>query len=288
MSPTERFIEANGLRFHLYDWGGAGRPVVLLHGLASNARIWDFVAPLVAEHARVVAVDQRSHGLSQGPDSGYGFDETTADLGAIISALGFERPVIAGHSWGASVAVEFAARCPEVPAGIVLVDGAVFSPRSDGSSWAEIEQRLAPPRLAGTPRDRFLKMIRFGDIGSFWRPEFESIVMAGFEERPDGTVAPRLTFERHMQIVRALWETDTRAHFAEVQCPTLLLPAIKDDGEQGERKRAGVAAAFALLQHGRVVWLEDSVHDVPLQRPELVAEAIVSFVESLGGRPSSP
>ncbi len=275
---TEGYVEASGLRFHLYEWGGAGRPVVLLHGLASNARVWDFVAPLLAERARVVAIDQRGHGLSSGSETGYGFDQTTTDLAGVVEALGLVRPVIAGHSWGASVAVEFAARHPDAAAGIILVDGGVFSPRSDGASWEETERRLAPPRLAGTPRARLFEMMRGGDLGAFWRPEFESIIMAGFESRPDGTIAPRLTFERHLQIVRALWETDTRAHFADVTCPTLLLPAVRGEGDAAERKREGVAAALRLLPDGRVVWLEDSVHDVVLQRPEVVAEAIVSFL----------
>ena len=281
MSVSERYVETNGLRFHLRDWGGQGLPIVLLHGLASNARIWDFVAPRLARRHRVVAMDQRSHGLSQGQDSGYGFDETTADLKAILEELGFPHPVIAGHSWGASVAVEFAARYGDIPAGVVLVDGAVFSPRSDGASWEETEKRLAPPRIAGTPRTRLVEMIRSGDLGSFWRPEFEEIIMAGFETSPDGTVAPRLRFERHLEIVRALWETDTRSHFANVQCPVLLLPVINGEGEHVARKREGVAAALKLLSDGRAVWLEDSVHDVPLQRPELVAEEIGRFVDSL-------
>lgn len=283
MIPTERYLEANGLRFHCYDWGGSGRPVVLLHGLASNARIWDFAAPLLAARARVVAVDQRSHGLTAGPDSGYGFDQTTADLAGVVEALGFVRPVIAGHSWGANVAVEFAARYPSVPAGIALVDGGIFSPRSDGATWEDTERRLAPPRLAGTSRTRLLEMIRSGDLGAFWRPEFEAIIMPGFESRPDGTIAPRLTFERHLQIVRALWEADTRARFPEVKCPVLLLPAIRCEDESAQRKRDGVAAALSLLQNGRVVWLEDSVHDVPLQRPELVAQAILDFACGLAG-----
>ena len=283
VAANERCVEANRLRFHCWDWGGAGRPAVLLHGLASNARIWDFVAPLLAEQARVVAVDQRSHGLTAGPETGYGFAETTADLAGVVEALGFERPVIAGHSWGANVAVEFAARYPAVPSGIVLVDGGIFSPRGDGASWEDTERRLAPPRLAGTPRARLLEMIRSGDLGGFWRPEFEAIIMAGFESRADGTVAPRLTYERHLQIVRALWEVDTRARFPEVTCPVLLLPAIRGNDESAQRKREGVAAALSLLQNGRVTWLEDSVHDVPLQRPELVAEAILDFIRGIAG-----
>jgi len=124
--------------------------------------------------------------------SGLNRREAGQAVGAVLEALGFPHPVVAGHSWGASVAVEFAARYGDIPAGLVLVDGAVFSPRSDGASWEETEKRLAPPRIAGTPRARLIEMIRSGELGSFWRPEFEEMIMAGFETSPDGTVAPRL------------------------------------------------------------------------------------------------
>ncbi|HLZ71555.1 MAG TPA: alpha/beta hydrolase [Dehalococcoidia bacterium] len=281
LTANERYVAANGLRFHLYDWGGTGRPLLLLHGLASNARIWDLVAPLLAEHARVVAVDQRGHGLSTAPDSGYGFERTAADVAALIEALGFAQPVIAGHSWGANVAVEFAARNPGGAAGLVLVDGGIFSPRSDGLSWEEAEKRLAPPRIAGTPRTQLLERIRGGDLAPYWRPEFEPIIMAGFAVAPDDTVAPYLSFERHLQIVRALWEADTPARFPEVTCPVLVLPALNGGAEQVAQKQERVLAAVRRLPHGSVVWLEDSIHDVPLQRPELVARAIVAFLDGL-------
>ncbi|MHB8573736.1 MAG: alpha/beta fold hydrolase [Dehalococcoidia bacterium] len=289
MPARERFVDANGLRFHLYDWGGNGMPLVLLHGLASNARIWDFVAPLLVDRARVVAVDQRSHGFTAGPDVGYGFDETAADLAAVIVGLGFEHPVVAGHSWGANVAVEFAARKPGVPAGLILVDGGIFSPRSDGLSWEDTERRLAPPRIAGTPRTTLVERIKSGDLGAIWQPEFEEIIMAGFEQFLDGTVAPRLAFDRHLQIVRALWEADTPARFAEIECPVLVLPSLSGAPEQVARKQEAVTRAAARLRHGSIVWLEDSIHDVPLQRPELVAHAIAEFLTAVSqARPPGP
>jgi len=239
------------------------------------------VAPLLVPHARVVAIDQRGHGLTRGPETGYSFADTTADLTELIAALGFDCPVIAGHSWGANVAVEFAVCKPALSAALILVDGGIFSPRSDGLTWEETEQRLAPPRLAGTQRARLLERIREGDLGSFWRAEFESIIMAGFESLPDGMVAPRLAFERHMQIVRTLWEADTPSRFPSVSCPVLVLPSLNGNPEQVARKRDAVSAAVRLLPNGSIVWLEDSVHDVPLQRPELVAAAIAQFLTGL-------
>ncbi len=60
-----------------------------------------------------------------------------------------------------------------------------------------------------------------------WQPDeqAEQIILANFEIAEDDTIYPRLTFERHMQIVRAMWEFPTYARFAQVRCPVLALPA---------------------------------------------------------------
>ena len=58
-SPRDEWITLDGLSFHYRNWGGAGQPIVLLHGLASTCHIWDLVAPILAENHTVVALDQR-------------------------------------------------------------------------------------------------------------------------------------------------------------------------------------------------------------------------------------
>jgi pimeloyl-ACP methyl ester carboxylesterase len=284
MTATDAFVTANGLRFHYRDWGGRGQPVVLLHGLASTARIWDFVAPLLADAGRVIALDQRGHGGSDRSETGYSFAEVTADLVGVLDALGFARPVMVGHSWGASVAVSFAVAHPDRAVGIALVDGGTMSRASrPGITWEEFERMMAPPRLAGTPRTRLLERMRSGDLRDIWSPAVEEAIMAGFEVFPDDTIAPRLSFERHMQIVRAIWDYHPSELLPRVACPTLIMPAIRDgDIDWTRRKREGVALAERLLPRARTVWLEDSIHDVPLQRPALVAELLRGFVRELG------
>ncbi|HEV2896065.1 MAG TPA: alpha/beta fold hydrolase, partial [Actinomycetota bacterium] len=90
-SPTDRAVPGDGVRLHARDWGGSGQPLVLLHGLASNARIWDGVAPrLTGAGLRVVAIDQRGHGASEQPGSGYDFASVGRDLSSALAALGIE------------------------------------------------------------------------------------------------------------------------------------------------------------------------------------------------------
>ena len=101
---------------------GAGFLLVL--GLASNARLWDGVAHRLAGAGRTaVAIDLRGHGRSDKPDTGYDFATISEDLRLLIGAIGLDRPVLVGQSWGANVVLDFAVRHPDLTRGIVLVDG---------------------------------------------------------------------------------------------------------------------------------------------------------------------
>jgi pimeloyl-ACP methyl ester carboxylesterase len=281
--PSDIYVESDGLRLRCRDWGGNGRAVVLLHGLASNARIWDFVAPRLAGSARVVAVDQRGHGQSDRPEHGYTFDLVTEDFCRVLDALHIESVVVVGHSWGANVAVAFAAARPALPSGIALVDGGIFDlSTTPGMTWEQAERTMAPPRLAGTPRGKFFDMIRSGPLAELWSDELEAIVMAQFDAFPDGTISPRLSYERHMEIVRAIWEYHPAKLLRKVRCPVLLLPCVREPfGEWFERKRVAVAEVERTTPHARTVWLTDAIHDVPLQQPERLAGIIASFVREI-------
>src|SRR6266699_5408377 len=128
--PVDGSVFANGLQLHYRRWsppepGSAFPPILLLHGLASAARIWDLVAPLLAARGHVVtALDQRGHGESDKPNTGYDFATIVADDTAALKALAIERPIIAGHSWGAMVALQYAATHVDNVTALVLVDGA--------------------------------------------------------------------------------------------------------------------------------------------------------------------
>ena len=121
-----------------------------------------------------------------------------------------------------------------------------------------------------------------GDLREVWSSEIEAIIMAGFEVLPDDTIAPRLSFERHMKIVRALWEYDAEDLLPRIRCPVLILPATRVRSvEMLERKREAVRRAEELTSKARTVWLEDSIHDVPLQRPEAISGALRDFAQDI-------
>lgn len=272
-------ISTNGINLHYRDWGGSGRQVVLLHGLASSCHIWDLVAPQLAEDFAVIAVDQRGHGLSDKPDTGYDFASVSRDLLGVIKARGLDRPVIVGHSWGADVALEFSVANPDAVGGICFVDGGMIEPSArPGMTLEKARVDMAPPVFAGMTllalRERFTNRIRPFPVP----PEFDQILMHNFEVMEDGTVITRLSRGNHLRIIDALWEHHPSQLYPKVPCPVLMLPArmTNDDSaaERTFRRQESVAVAEELLPKVKLVWLEDSIHDVPVQRPELVAGTI--------------
>ncbi|MBI1886723.1 MAG: alpha/beta hydrolase [Chloroflexi bacterium] len=283
---SDLLVELGGLSFHYRHWGGRGRPVVLLHGLASTSHIWDLTAPLLARRFRVVALDQRGHGESAKPDHGYDFDTVTGDLRAFVAALEFERPVLVGHSWGASVALRYAAGHPDGVPGLVLVDGGVID-LSAVMTWEQAEEEMTPPPIDGVPAKQLLAAVRgLAYFREIWSPEFERMFLTNFEVREDGTIWRRLPVEHHMKVVRALYDLSPSQLLPLVQSPVLIVVASrKPQGEREERwqryRREGLESAARLLRQCETVVMEDTIHDIPVHRPRELAAAIERFAGGL-------
>ena len=285
MTPEDAYLTLpTSIRLHYLDWGGPGRPLILLHGLASSCRIWDFTAPLLAERFHTIALDQRGHGLSDKPGS-YTFAETTGDLAAFIDVLGLERPVIAGHSWGAGVALQFAADDPDIPAGISLIDGG-FAVRSSSQTWEQAEVMMRPPEIDGTPVDRFVGfMKKWPDIAPIWSEQLQDMVLSNLEVRND-KVYRRLPIADHMKIAREIWDQKPSELYPRMKCPVLMVPAMQHSEDPKREswtkaKLQGIETAKKLLRDVHVVPMEDTIHDVPIQRPKELAQAIIEFAADL-------
>ena len=274
-----------GIQMHYRDWGGKGRPILLLHGLASSSRIWDLIAPRLTPYGRVVALDQRGHGATAKPDDGYDFTTIVADAQGAVAALGLRAPVVIGHSWGAGVALTYAAQDPVCP-GVVLVDGGLVDLRArPAATWEETSRRLAPPDLSHFHLDDLVRHMGQGPLGtldeSFRRSFFRSLM----EEQPDGTVRPRLTRDRHMAILHAMWKQRLASVLDQVACPILAImaeaekPGDKADPFQAAKQRTLAQAA----QHPNVhiVTLPDTIHDIPLHRPVELARLIGDWLAAL-------
>ena len=271
LAPQVRRVPVREHELSIREWPGQGRDFLLVHGLASNARTWDLVAAKLTEAGHhVVAVDQRGHGLSDKPETGYDFDDVCTDLTALIDAMSLRTPIVAGQSWGGNVVLELGARWPEVTSGLVLVDGGFIDlSGAPGVTWEKIAVDLKPPPLAGTPRTQMLERMR--GFHRNWDDEQIEMQMANFETLEDGTIRPWLTVDRHMQILRALWDQKPSQLYDRVTTPTLVAVAPAPDSPRMMRKEHEVAEAQAAMKNARVRWFNDSVHDIHIDKPDDLA-----------------
>ena len=284
--PKKKMIRLRSLSFHYRDWGGEGQSFILLHGLASNCRIWDLIAPILSKDYAVIAIDQRGHGRSDKPDEGYDFKSVGEDLAQFIKVMKLKRPIVVGHSWGGSVAISAAVAHPGIIGGLCLVDGGLIEiSRTPGNTLELALQHMAPPVWTGITETSFRQRMKNRDWGERDRTSqaasLSEIVFANLVVSNDGLVSARLSRANHLKIVRAFWEHKPSTFFHKVKCPTFLLPAR---GKNHDRQRDKIREEMVRLAQGNIptcetIWLENSIHDVPLQRPELVARLIKEQVK---------
>ena len=281
--PEGRVVDLQGMRLHYRDWGGQGQPLVLLHGLASTCHIWDLVAPILTQWYRVFALDQRGHGESDKPTDGYDFATVAGDLHMFVQAMGLDSPIIAGHSWGGDVALEYAVAYPEGPKGLCFVDGGTIEISSRPGMTLELAKKeMAPPDFRGVTARQLKERARGWRSEFECSPQMEAVLLANFEVLDDDTIRARLSLDNHIRIIEAFWDHRPSALYPSVRCPVLLMPARGREGPVAARRfprEEATATAGRLLPKSKTVWLEDSIHDVPLQRPQLVADVIREHVD---------
>ncbi|MFC8273224.1 alpha/beta fold hydrolase [Streptomyces sp. NPDC057271] len=273
-SWSERVVIRDGVRLTCRDWnGGAGDDdgtspaVVLLHGLAGHAGEWDATAVrLRAEGHRVVAVDQRGHGLSERLPQDTSRAAYVADAVAVIKELALPRPVLIGQSLGGHAAMLTAAARPGLLSGVVLVEAGAAQAdpgvADDIGAWLKSWPVPFPTRKAAA---RFLGG---GPVGEGWA--------AGLEERDGGGLWPR--FDPGV-LVRSLAENATRAwweEWAAIDCPKLMVIA-----------QNGIVTADefdAMVRERPDTWTASvpaTGHDVHLERPDALHQLLVAFLGDL-------
>ena len=283
------WLERDGVDLHYLEWKPeteAGEPaIVLLHGLSSNARYWQRIVQHLPNR-RIVALDQRAHGLTGSGahqprfPEGYAMPELVADVSALSDALGLVHPVVVGHSWGATVALNVVASDPAFASALVFIDGPIQN-FERVFAWEEAQQVMQPP----LPRYRSIQDAIKDSRRHFleaWRNDLRPFVEA--RVMPDGReLVLTLTAPVRLELLRGMYFTNTDELWSRVQVPAVVLvaehtfPGIRRSVEEGvERLRESAPHV--------VVKRMDSPHDIPLYLPDEVAAEIerVSVAGAVG------
>ena len=255
----------------------ASRAWLLVHGLSSNARLWDGVLRrLTAEGDRVIAVDQRGHGHSQSSPSGYEMEIVADDLAELGKSLGVAQLFLVGQSWGGNVVLECSARHEGLASGVVGVDGGFIRLKGPYPDWEACWEELAPPVLEGVPLKRIEQWL--AKSAADWPDEGRRGTLANFIVREDGTISPRLSRSDHRDVLAGLWRHEPADALLRTTAPVRFFVADSGDADRRAQRRSTIDALVA--QGGTqvdAVWFEGAHHDVHAQRPDDVTAALLEF-----------
>lgn len=132
-APAGQDVEVNGARVHYQLWGGAGSPIVLVHGFFESSVAWEQTAQHLAQHHRVYAVDLAGAGYSQYTGH-YSLEDQTALVSGFIARMGLGRAALVGHSLGAAVVGSVALHHADQVSAVVFADGDALPFQGGGSS----------------------------------------------------------------------------------------------------------------------------------------------------------
>src|SRR5437667_214351 len=122
---TSEIRVVSNVKLEVIDWGGSGRPLVLLAGGSNNAHGFDKFAPKLISAYHVYGISRRGSGASSAPlptRANYAADRLGDDVLAVIDALKLDRPVLVGHSLAGQELSSVGSRHPEKVAGLIYLD----------------------------------------------------------------------------------------------------------------------------------------------------------------------
>ena len=249
---------------------GTGPLMLFFHGITSNSAVF---APLMAQlSARftTVAVDQRGHGLSDKPESGYEANDYADDIASLIRTLARGPAILVGHSLGARNSVTAAARNPELVRSVIAID---FTPYIETEALDALESRVN----AGDRIFRDVEAVQAYLAGRYPNIPADAIRIraeSGYRQ-VEGGLRPLASPSAMAQTAKGLRADLTQA-YRDVARPVLIV--------RGEESRLVSAAALAKTSRLRpdlpVVVVPGADHYVNEVCPEITLKAITNFIDA--------
>ena len=216
----------NEVRLEVLDWGGSGRPLVLLAGLGSTAHVFDDFATKLTPDYHVLGITRRGYGASTIAVSGYDANRLGDDVLAVLDSLNLRGPVLVGHSIAGEELSSVASRHPDRVAGLVYLDAAQQYAFDNGKGATMAELREGAQRLPPEPSRTSSDLASYGALADWVMrtrgvrlPEAE--IRQEFPADSNGRPGKLRTPEAIPRMVE-----NGMAKFSEINVPVLALCAI--------------------------------------------------------------
>ncbi len=225
----------DGVKLEVLDWGGNGRPLILLAGSGNSAHIFEDFAPKLTDICHVYGITRRGYGLSSKPERGYSVPELATDVWRVIQALHLEKPIVVGHSMAGSE-ISFLGQKHSADLGALIYFDALADPMD--FPWSNAEYRAlamrhndsAPgpgPRTAADNASVEAYQAYQKRAGIFPFPAGE--IRSMYETNADGSVGK---YRTPGSVSRAIDDGSIRRDYVGITVPVLALMAVQRPPEE--------------------------------------------------------
>jgi 3-oxoadipate enol-lactonase len=252
-------LDLPGLTMHLRaDGPQDAPPLLLLHSLGTDGRVWQPQAEALSAQFRVLRPDLRGHGLTDVTPGPYTIDGMARDVLHALDALGIDRLPVVGLSIGGMIAQSLAHQAPGRVSAVVLCDTALAIPPA--ALWRE---RAAAVRAHG------MAAIAGAVLARWLTPAAAPAAMGALRAMLLGTDP-----EGYAGAAEAIAAADLTATTRTLRLPALVLVGDRDKATPPET----AAALRAAIPDARLGLIRDAAHIPTLERPRRVTEALLGFL----------
>jgi pimeloyl-ACP methyl ester carboxylesterase len=267
----DKFIHTDSLRLHYLEWGSdQTQTMVLLHGIGDNAHVWDHFSQAAAARLRIIALDQRGHGLSDwAVPPAYRCDDYVADLDRLIRDLQLTGIILMGHSMGALHATRYASLRPEKVSGLIHADIEPCPPEWNKKYLLNLYEQLpsyyeSVDEYVGEVRKNspYADQEMLYDIASF-----------ALARGTDGKY--RCRFDR--EVLLHFDHYDLRPYLRSIRCPSLIIR-----GKESRVMNDEIAREMScMIPQGKFAEVPMATHPLHTDNPIEFQRAIFDFLSEL-------
>jgi len=271
---SDGFVYANGIRIHYYHAVPApGKPVmVMAHGMTDIGLSWTTLTWELQNSYDIYMPDARGHGLSDPPTAADTGETGVEDLVGFVRAMKFTKPILMGHSMGASTVMRVGAEYPDLPRAVILLDPNLGVPAGGRGAAAEAGALL----MSGTPEALVAQNNR----------SFDDLVATCRQQTPKWDLVDCQYWALSKRQFHGVYTSGAgrggaggrsiAAVLGRITVPALILKADAPP----EVRRANEEAA-KVLKNGKLVYIDGADHNLHHDERKQTVKVLTGFLATL-------